>query len=230
VTPQVGAIVQARMGSSRLPGKTLRPIHGRPLLEYVLQRVRQCASLGPLVVATSRRAEDDPIDAFCASHGVSCWRGDALDVAGRFDAVLARYPMDAFVRVCGDRPFLDQALIERAVRLFAEGACDIATNAWPATYPPGQTVEVVAAPLFRDTYPRFGQDGDREHVTPFFYRHAADYRIVNFTADEDYRDVRLVVDTDDDVRIVEGIVDRMTREHWTYPVAEVARLYRSVAA
>src|SRR5688500_16406077 len=115
------AIVQARMSSSRLPGKVLREEGGKQLLGYLLERVGRCSCLGGVVVATSTEAADDPVARYCAEQGVPCCRGPLEDVAGRFVRVLERYPEEAFVRLTADSPLLDPALVERAAALFEEG-------------------------------------------------------------------------------------------------------------
>lgn len=223
---RIGAIVQARMGSSRLPGKSLRPIAGRPLLQYVLDRLQRCPDVDRIVVATSTATGDDLLARYCEDRGVVCVRGSENDVASRFMGVLEREPMDAFVRVCGDRPLLDHALVSRAVGLYRAGDDDLVTNAWPATFPPGQTVEVVRTATFQRAFAGMNAQ-DREHVTPLFYRDHQRFRIQNFTADADYSGVRLVVDTQADARVIEGIITRMHRDHWTYSLDEIAAFYRA---
>ena len=222
---RVGAIIQARMSSQRLPGKSLRSIAGRPVLQYVVERLQHCDRIEAMVVATSTDVADDPIHAFCRFHGIDCIRGELNDVAGRFCRALSVHPMDAFVRVCGDRPLLDQALVARGIDLFRAGDVDVVTNACPPTFPPGETVEVVRTDTFRSAYPYMEAGSDREHVMPLFYRHPKRFHVENFCADRDYSGVRLVLDTESDARVVEGIVRRMTREHWTYPIDEVVSLY-----
>lgn len=223
---RVGAIIQARMGSQRLPDKSLRPIAGRPVLQYVIERLQHCDSLDAIVVATSSEAVDDSIHAFCRSHGVACVRGELEDVAGRFCRGLDAYPMDAFVRVCGDRPLLDQALVSRGIDLFRAGTFDVVTNVCPPTFPPGQTVEVIRTETFRLAYSEMKAEADREHVTPLFYRHPERFRLHNFRADHDYAGVRLVLDTESDARRLESIFQQMTREHWTYSVDDLVQLCR----
>lgn len=223
---RIGAIVQARMGSSRFPGKSLRPIAGRPLLQYVLDRLRRCPDVDRIVVATSTAPEDDALARFCEEQSVACVRGSEHDVASRFVDALEREPMDAFVRVCGDRPLLDRALVSRAIALYRAGDDEIVTNAWPATFPPGQTVEVVTTATFLRAVAGMNAR-DREHVTPLFYRDHHLFRILNFTASADYSGVRLVVDTNADAQAIEGIVARMRRDHWTYSLDEIVAFYRA---
>jgi spore coat polysaccharide biosynthesis protein SpsF (cytidylyltransferase family) len=223
------AIVQARMNSRRLPGKMLRQLADRPVLQHVLDRLSLVPALDLIVVATSSDPTDDPIAAFCRERDIACVRGSLDDVAGRFCAVLDQYPADRFVRVCGDRPLLDPALVDRGLEMFSEGGVDVVTNVHPPSFPAGQTVEIVAADVFRRTYRRMSDCGDKEHVTPFFYRHASDFRIRNFSADEDFSGTRFVIDTADDAMRLERVLGLMTRDHSTYSVSELAALYRQAA-
>lgn len=225
----VPAIVQARMSSSRAPGKMLRVVEGRPLLQYVIDRLRHCPAIQDIVVATSRDASDDPIAAFCSAAALPCHRGPLEDVAGRFLAVIADRRDPLFARVCGDRPLLDTTLLERAVALI-DPDVDLVTNTHPRTFPTGQAVEIVRTAAFAAAYPRMDEPEDREHVTRFFYRHAGEFRIRNFSSDLAAADVHLAVDTEEDVRRFETIVRRMTRPHWTYGLSEIVRFYRDVAA
>ena len=223
---RIGAIVQARMGSGRLPGKSLRSIAGQPMLQYVLDRLQRCPDVDRIVVATSTAPCDDALAGYCEDRGIACVRGSEHDVASRFMSALEREPLDAFVRVCGDRPLLDQALVSRAVGLYRAGDHDLVTNVWPATFPPGQTVEVVRTATFLAAIAGMNA-ADREHVTPLFYRDHHLFRIQNFVAAADYSGVRLVVDTEADAQVIEGIVARMQRDHWTYSLDEIVDLYRA---
>lgn len=220
----MGVIVQSRMASSRLPGKALMDLAGKPLLQYVLERLERCAVLDAVVVATSTASEDDAIVQFCQGWGVEYYRGPLNDVAGRFVGVLEQNDWEAFVRIAGDSPLLDQRLVDRGVKLFCEGGFDLVTNVWPRSYPYGQSVEVVAAEILKQTYKRMKKPGDREHVTRFFYQHEREFKIGNFKSAGNYAGWRLVVDTVDDLKEVEALVQRMTKPHWMYTVDELVKL------
>jgi spore coat polysaccharide biosynthesis protein SpsF len=221
---RVGAIVQARMGSARLPGKVLREAAGRPLLSYLLERLERVRGLDAIVVATSREPADDPVAAFCCAQAVPCVRGSEHDVAGRFLLAVDEAGLEAFVRVNGDSPLLDGRLVERALELFRALAPDLVTNVHPRTYPPGESVEVVAAAPFRRAYAEMDEAADLEHVTRFLYRHAERFRIENFTARRSYGDLSLAVDTPEDLARVDALLARLERPHWSYGVDELAEL------
>ncbi|HUE14627.1 MAG TPA: NTP transferase domain-containing protein, partial [Planctomycetaceae bacterium] len=124
---RIGAIVQARMNSRRLPGKSLRPLCGKPMLQYVLENLAQLDELAETIVATSTDPSDDPIAEFCERVGTACFRGPLDNVAERFLQALRTHDLSAFVRISGDSPLLDPRLVARAVALFAESAVDLAS-------------------------------------------------------------------------------------------------------
>jgi spore coat polysaccharide biosynthesis protein SpsF len=227
---RIGAIVQARLGSQRLPGKVLRVVQGKPLLQYTLERVRQVRRLDRIVVATSSDASDDPLAEWCKSYGIDCLRGSLHDVAGRFVQTLQQYKFDAFVRVNGDSPLIDHRLIERGVDQFEARNCDIATNVFPKTYPNGESVEVVCAGTFLEAYPQFRNEADREHVTPYFYAHPHEFRIENFAKSTPCRDCEFAVDTPRHLQELEAMLAAMSRDHREYDVEELIALHRSVCA
>jgi spore coat polysaccharide biosynthesis protein SpsF len=219
----LGCIVQARSGSTRLPGKVLQEVAGKPLLAYLLERLAVCESVDEVCVATSVDDADDAVAALAARLGFACARGPHEDVAARFVATLDARGYDAVVRLCADSPLLDPALVDRAVSLFAEGGADLVTNVHPRTFPKGESVEVFSAEKLREAYPRMCAE-DREHVTRHFYRHADSYRIRSFASDTDLSDVRLCVDTAEDMARVEAVVALMDRPQATYGMAEVLAL------
>lgn len=226
---KIGAIIQARMNSQRLPGKVLRNIAGKPLLQYLLERTERCDGLDAVVVATSEEASDQPIVDFCRDFGAACMRGPLFDVAGRFKQVLDKCRFSAFVRVSADSPLLDQRLIDKAVKIFRQGDFEIVTNVLKRTYPTGQSVEVLNASTFMDGYKQMQNSEDREHLTKFFYKNYKNFRIFNFVSERDYSKQRLSVDTSKDLEIISSIIERMDRSHWQYDLEGILKIYREVS-
>jgi spore coat polysaccharide biosynthesis protein SpsF (cytidylyltransferase family) len=222
--PRIGAIVQARMTSRRFPGKSLRPLCGKPMLRYVLESLGQLDVLAETIVATSIDPSDDPIAEFCEQFGWACFRGPLDNVAERFLQAAVAHDYSAFVRVSGDSPLLDPRLVARGVALFAESGADLATNVFPRTYPAGMSVEVLRTETFERIVPTLADPGDREHVTSYFYQHAERFRIVNFALDAPRRDVHLAIDTPEQFEYVARIVGAMRRPHWEYSLEDVLRL------
>lgn len=182
------------MSSQRLPGKVLAPLAGRPALAWLLERLAPFE----VVVATSDEPSDDRVADFCAGRGVECFRGPLADVAARFAGVIERYRLDAFVRVNGDSPLLDPVLVAQGIELFRATTPDLATNVFPRSFPPGQSVEVVDGAAFLAARDEF-DDRDREHVTTFFYARPERFRIENFSAPEPYEGPSHALDTAEDL-------------------------------
>jgi spore coat polysaccharide biosynthesis protein SpsF len=227
VTPST-AVIQARMGSRRLPGKSLRPVAGRPMLAYVVERLRRCRELAAIVVATSTASDDDAIAAFCRAWGVECHRGPRDDVLARFLAIVEARPLAAVVRISGDSPLIDPAIVDAALRLFAESGADLVTNVAPRSFPRGQSVEVVSAAALRRIAAAAPTAEEREHVTQWLYRHPDRGTIRNFAAPRDMSGVQLSVDTAEDFAAFAALVALMRRPHWDYGLDEILDLRQAL--
>jgi spore coat polysaccharide biosynthesis protein SpsF len=222
---RIGALVQARTSSRRLPDKVLREVHGKPLLQYLLERLARVPSLDVVVVATSTTAGDDRVAALAARLGVACHRGDLDDVAGRLLAAAEGHHLDALVRVSGDSPLLDPHLVARGLALFREGEVELVTNVFPRSFPPGQSVEVVATTALRAAHPAMTAE-EKEHVTLHLYRDPSRYRIRNFRWEVPVDGLRMVVDDPSDLDACAAAIGRMTQPHWEYGLDELVTLYR----
>lgn len=222
---RIGAVVQARMSSTRCPRKVLTPLAGKPLLGHLLDRLDTVPTLAAVVVATSGQADDDAIAAYCAARGTACHRGPLGDVARRLLDAAERFSLDAFVRVCGDSPVLDPGLVAAAVALFREHRPDFVTNCLPKRYPAGQSVEVVATAVLARAYAGFHQPGHFEHVTRIFYERAADFAIRTMEPQADYAGVCLAVDTADDLACLDRLLE-CARPDGLPGLDELAEAYR----
>jgi spore coat polysaccharide biosynthesis protein SpsF len=221
---KIGVIIQARMSSQRLPSKVLTVVNGKPLLQYLLERLKYCSSIDQIVVATSDNKSDDPIEVFCNEYGALCYRGPLLNVAKRFYMVLEKYNFDAFVRICGDSPILDQKLIDHAVKIYNE-EYDLVTNILPRSYPLGQSVEVIRTSTFKKVYDKMSTPDHFEHVTKYYYEKAEEFKIKNFSNTKDLSGYRLVVDTIEDLKRIEKIIVSMTKPHMEYSLEDSIKLY-----
>jgi spore coat polysaccharide biosynthesis protein SpsF len=204
--PFVLAILQARMSSSRLPGKVLKPIMGRPMLGRHIDRLRRCSTIDRLVVATSVEKSDDAIAAFCAAEGVSCYRGPLADVLARFEgAARENDPVDHVVRLTGDCPLADPAIIDRVVRTHLAGHYDYTSNTFELKFPNGLDTEIMRRDALRQAASEAREPYDREHVTPFIYRRPGRFRMGSVVNDANLGHMRWTVDTEADFRLVETV-------------------------
>jgi spore coat polysaccharide biosynthesis protein SpsF len=206
------AIIQARMTSTRLPGKVLADLAGRPMLAFMLARVRRARSVDVVWVATTDNATDDPVVELCGELDIPVFRGNEQDVLGRFSGAAHAADADIVVRLTGDCPLIDPALIDQAIAMLRDGGYDYLSNAIHATYPDGLDVEVFTAETLyvaeRDAPDAF----HREHVTPYMrtgvYPDIAsgDFKVGHMTAPADFSHLRWTVDTQDDLDRLRDLV------------------------
>ncbi len=175
-----GLVVQARVSSKRLPGKTLRKIGSRSLLECVIARLRPwCADNGiPIRIATSRRKEDDALETLCGQLDIPCFRGELEDVAARLLALALAEGWKGIIRISGDSPFIDPRVVDRALQAFTAGRQDVVTNVHPRSFPPGQSVEIFRTETLSQTHADMTEE-EREHVGLHFYRNEKSFHILN---------------------------------------------------
>src|SRR5262245_37090128 len=170
-------ILQARVSSRRLPGKVLKPILGRPMLERQSERLRRAHRLDKLVVATSTDASDDAIAALCESLPLDCFRGALDDVLDRFYQAAKRYSADTVVRLTGDCPLADPSVIDELILLHESGGYDYTSNTLTRSYPDGLDAEVAQMRCLEAAWHEAALPSEREHVTPFIYRDPERFRL-----------------------------------------------------
>ena len=201
-------IIQTRMSSTRLPGKMLMDINGRPLLGRVIDRVKAAKEVTKLIVATSINKEDNAIEGFCKKEKINYYRGDLNNVYRRFKEIVVKEKAVHFIRINGDSPLMDPEIINLAVCRYKEENCDLLTNIFPRTYPKGQSVEVISAKIFIKFEQTKLTADQKEHVTKYFYDNAKIFLIKNFVSRVNYSHVNLCVDTLNDLKRIRGIFSR----------------------
>lgn len=219
-------IVQARMTSTRLPGKVLKPIAGRPMLAYQLERLRRSRRTDRIVVASTVNASDDPIVALCASEGVEYTRGSENDVLSRYAEAAARFDAATVVRLTSDCPLLDPQLIDAAIAAYADGdeRPDYLSNMIAPTWPYGMAVEVFSARALAEAQAEARDAAEREHVTPFIYWRPGRYRLKSLTRQPDLSHHRWTVDTPEDFELVRRIVETLYPRKPEFAMADVLAL------
>lgn len=226
------AFVQARMGSTRLPGKSLMPIYAdMSLVELVLRRVSAARELADVVLLTSDTDADDPLVAVAERVGTGVFRGSHVDVLGRFVAALDRHPADAVVRVCADNPFVDpRAIDELAHRFAAAQPCDYASNHTEASgLPDGIGAEIATAAALRRAASATTDANEREHVTAHIVGRPDEFRVLHLPAPEPpWPFVKLDVDTAEDFTRLRAVAGRLPRE--TAPLWDLATVMRCAQA
>jgi spore coat polysaccharide biosynthesis protein SpsF (cytidylyltransferase family) len=211
MNPGVTIVIQARMGSTRLPGKMLMPLHqGKSLLYWLIERVKQNHSTQSIVVATSHDSQDDPIESECQAIGVACFRGSEWDVLSRFYTAAQTMPNALVMRICGDSPLISGEIIDFAIQQFQERRVDYFSN---GNEPPdfaedGFCVELFYNQDLKVAYENATWMSEREHVTPYIKKNAHLKKAWQQFRKE-YR-YKLSVDTPEDFTQVAWLFSKMT--------------------
>lgn len=221
------AVVQARVSSSRLPGKVLLPILGKPMLQLHLERLRRMKMADELIVATSDGVSDDPLAGLCRQLGVSCFRGSLEDVLDRFYQAAREHRPSHVVRLTGDCPLADPALIDDIVRYHVEGGYDYTSNTITPTYPDGLDAEVIRFDCLETAWREARPASQREHVTPFIWSQPDRFKLANYENEEDLSDLRWTVDEPEDFELIEMIYRELYPDKPDFDRADVLRLVRS---
>jgi spore coat polysaccharide biosynthesis protein SpsF len=202
-------IIQARMGSSRLPGKVLADIEGQPMLHRTVVRARRSQLAGRVVVATTTDASDDPVAAYCRKMGFPCFRGDLYDVLDRYYQAALHFGARVIVRVTADCPVIDPGEIDRTLRAFFAAGVDFAANRlpppWHRTTPIGLDTEVVTFKALAKAWREAEEKYEREHVMPYLYDHEGRFDILLVDHEPDYGSLRWTVDTPEDLALLRKI-------------------------
>jgi len=209
---RVVAIIQARMGSTRLPGKVLADIAGQPMLARVVERARRAKTVDEVAVATTADPPDEAVAAMCAHRGYACCRGHPTDVLDRYYQAARRFRADVIVRLTADCPLIDPDVMDLTVRAFlaADPPVDLVANRLPQgrTFPIGLDTEVCSLEALECAWKEADQPHQREHVMPYLYEIPGRFRVVLLNNDEDYGMLRWTVDTAEDLELVRAIYAR----------------------
>jgi len=205
---KVVAIIQARMGSTRLPGKVMMPIGDKSMLARVVSRVRRALTVNETVVATSTKPQDDPIVEECEALNVACFRGSEEDVLDRYYQCARQCGADVIVRITADCPMIDAGIIDLAVTTFFQRKADYASNGLQRTFPRGLDTEVLSFDALKRTWEEAKLDFQRAHVTPYIHRNPKTFHLEPILAGTDTSQFRWTVDTQEDLKLVRTLYAR----------------------
>jgi spore coat polysaccharide biosynthesis protein SpsF len=215
---QTVAIIQARMGSTRLPGKVMREIVGRPMIAHVVERARRIQSVDTVVVATSTHAKEAPLVNYLREQAIPVVRGPEHDVLARYVQAARDFVAERVVRITSDCPLLMPEVSERVVQAFDPQQCDYISNTLERTYPRGLDTEVVSRELLEKANQQATDSADREHVTRYVLRNPGQFRLRSVTDDENRSSLRWTVDEEEDLKLVRKIYNALYNEdpHFAY--------------
>ena len=223
------AILQARMTSTRLPGKVMAPVLGEPMIARQIERLRRSRHIGELVVATSAEPSDDPLAAWCEGAGVALYRGDLHDVLGRFCGALRLYPAaTGMLRLTADCPLADWTVIDALVERFRAEGADYASNfLTERTFQHGLDAEIMRPQALLTAEAEAADPYEREHVTPFIYRRPERFRLAGITRTPSYAQLRWTVDLPEDLVFVREVYERLYPANPAFSSDDVVALPRN---
>ncbi|HNX68455.1 MAG TPA: glycosyltransferase family protein [Candidatus Omnitrophota bacterium] len=222
------AIIQARMGSERLPGKVLLPLCGKPMLLHSIVRLKRCRSLDRIVIATGDRKENQPILELARAEGVEGFAGSENDVLDRYCQAADRYKPQHVVRCTGDCPMLDPNIIERIIKTHVDGGFDYTSNTLERSYPRGYDTEVMTFASLKKAASEARVPYEREHVTPYIWEHPSWFKLgqVRAKSDQMQPTLRVTVDTPEDFRFIQEIFEALYAQDHFFGIDSVMALVR----
>ena len=223
----IGVIIQARMGSTRLPGKVMLEISGKTVLGHVIERVKQSKKIDIIIIATTDDICDDLIETESLKYGVSIFRGSEQNVLERYYLAAKENKLDVIVRITSDCPVIDPFIIDNLIVKFLEENYDMVSNTGSdyrkRTIPPGLDVEVFSFASLEEAYLKADQIYQLEHVTPYIYEHCQ--RLYFQREDEDFSQLRLTLDTREDFQLIQEIYKKLYHNKHDFYFKEILGLY-----
>lgn len=224
---RVIGIVQARMGSTRLPGKVLLPVLEKPLLAYQLERIKRAKTLHDIVVAIPRTKDNIILKKWCENQGYHVYVGDEQNVLTRYYRTAKRYHAGIIVRMTADCPLIDPSIIDQIVNKLMENKnVQYVSNTLQRTFPRGLDVEAFTFDTLKKAYVLARRLEEREHVTPYIYTHPEIFRILQYTDVENHSHHRWTVDTEEDFRLISTILEAIYPTNPMFSYADVLELLK----
>lgn len=217
------ATIEARMTSTRLPGKVLAVAEGKPMLELMIGRLRYVPEIDGIVVATTVNATDDPIEDLAKRLGVGVFRGSEEDVLERLVQATRAYDVDTLVQLTGDCPLIDPVIVSKVIRHYMAAGVDYVSNVLTRSYPIGMDTQVYAASVLHDVFGRADQPRYREHPSLYIYKHPDRYSLGNVPAPpaETRPELRLTLDTPEDLQVIQNVFGALHRHREDFPLSDI---------
>jgi len=218
------AIVQARVGSTRLPGKIFADLVGKPFVWHVIDRLKAAKEIDEIIFAIPDDPRDDELQSYIEKIGLKCFRGNLGDVLKRFYQTAKEYKADIIIRITADDPFKDPDVIDKTVRLLTENNLDFAYNNNPPTFPEGLDVEVFTFDALKKANEEATSTFDGEHVTQYMHRNPQKFKQANLSNDKDLSYLRWTVDEQADLDMTREIYDALYKEGQIFKTKEILDL------
>jgi spore coat polysaccharide biosynthesis protein SpsF len=224
-------VIQARAGSSRLPGKILLPLASKALLLRMVERVAASKLCGTIVVATTTELVDDKVEDLCRSANIPCFRGHPTDLLDRHYQAACYYKADLVLKIPSDCPLIDAAIIDKGIQFYFDhpGEFDYVSNLHPATYPDGNDVEIMTFQALEKAWKEADRDLEREHTTPYIWENPNTFRIGNFSwesGDDFSMSHRWTIDYPEDYHFIERVYDELYPGNPHFGITDILTLLR----
>lgn len=208
----IGCIIQARMSSTRLPGKVLMNIDKKfPALFYTVEQLKNSKLQEKIVIATSNNQEDNDIEKFCRKYNIKCFRGSLENVLDRYYQCAKEFGITTIVRIPADKPLIDPEIVDEVIQKFKENSFDCVTNFQPSTIPSGTEVEIFSFSALETAWKNASSAFDKEHVTPYIYKNKEQFKIFNVVNKEDLSNFRWALDYKEDLELIRKIVKKIEK-------------------
>lgn len=228
LTSKTHAIVQARMGSTRLPGKVMKMVVGKPMLELMIERLKRASQLGGIIIATTDKESELPIvDLVNSLDGVLLFRGSEEDVLERYYGAALKYDAETVIRVTSDCPLIDPQVLDTVIKAYHEQrhTIDYAANVRKRTYPRGLDVEVFSFAVLERAFREATLQPDREHVTEYILQRPDIFRMYDVVDRDDHSTMRWTVDTPEDFELITRIYESLYRIKPDFDYGDILRLF-----
>ena len=226
---KIAAIVQARTGSTRLPGKIFKNISGKPMLQHVVERLSFSKLTDQFIIATTTLPEDNAVEEFCIKNNYTYHRGSMSDVLSRYYDTATKFNADIIVRITSDCPLIDPGLIDLMLNVFFAanklGRLDYLSNVIKRTFPRGLDAEIFSFAALEKANKEAKENFEREHVTPYIYQHPKEFTIENFINEKDYSSHRWTVDTEEDLELIRIIYSELYKPNSVFYFEDVLKLF-----
>lgn len=225
---KVVIVVQARMGATRLPGKPLKEVLGKPLLSYLFDRLKKCQLADEVVLATTDLPKDDCLEALAKKENIVVVRGSEEDVLSRYLLAAEKTEADIIVRITADCPLMDPEIIDQEIAAFKRAhKLDYLSNVIERTYPRGLDIEIFSRAALERAAKNAKSQEEREHVTLYIYRNPALFRLENFSYTRDISAYRWTVDTAEDFELIRHMIEAVYPTHPHFTLDDLVRAYEA---
>ncbi|MCK9280012.1 MAG: glycosyltransferase family protein [Melioribacteraceae bacterium] len=222
-------IVQARLGSTRLPAKILKDLSGKPVLYHVLERIKKAKLVDDIVVATTDLDNDEPLVEYLRENKIYYYRGSSDDVLSRYYEAAFQYKADIIIRITSDCPLIDPEVIDSIIKIYLENnKYDYVSNTIMRTFPRGLDVELLTFAALKKSFYGAEQKSEREHVTPYIYNNREIFNVFNFASKTDLSYLRWTLDTPEDYQLIKVIYDSLYKEGEIFTTEEVLTLFHNL--